>query len=380
MALGYEHDFIVSGNARDAITPNFAVKEFVSGGALFVHRELVGALQELRDNYGAPVSIQGLAPRAGRGVGKRGCFVFVRGTDMATLEAQAQRLVAQTFLAAAERAGADLYLEIADPTQPAPPLPAANALERAVRVTAAYETSGDPFQSAAGNFDGAGLSFGPLQVNFGTGTLPQIFARFRMVDERALAGCFPRADHWQEWQGILQAPKAKQLAWANAISTGANKAGVAEPWKSYFAAVGRCDPLRQEMLRFAYDVYGRKLIVALSWLKGLWPGKIDSFPCLNALYDLCVQQGSLDKAHDVIRARVARERPDNQTALVHIAVEERGRKAAPEWRADCISRRLGILYREPVKVTENGKAAARQNLRIYLVRDVPVKGAEQYLT
>lgn len=50
MALGYEHDFIVSANPRDAITPNFAVKEFASGGGVFVHRELVGALQELRDN------------------------------------------------------------------------------------------------------------------------------------------------------------------------------------------------------------------------------------------------------------------------------------------------------------------------------------------
>lgn len=379
MALGYDRDYIVSGNARDAVTPNFTVKEFTTGTGIFVHRELAGALQELREGYGAAVTIQGLAPRGGRGVGKRGCFAFVRGNDLDALEAQARRLVAQTFLGAAERVGSDLYLELADPTK-APPLPADNALERAVRVTAAYETSGDPFQTAAGNFDGAGLSFGPLQVNFGTGTLPEVFARFKMVDEAALAACFPRADHWQEWQAILRAPVARQIAWANAISTGPRKAGVAEPWKSYLAAVGRSEPLRKEMLRYAYDVYGRKLIVALSWLKGLWPGAIDSFPCLNALYDLCVQQGSLDKAHDAIRARVAREKPTTQTALVHIAVEERGRTAAKPWRADCISRRLGILYRQPMKVTEAGQTSSRENLRMYLVRDVAVTGAEHYLT
>ena len=51
-----------------------------------------------------------------------------------------------------------------------------------------------------------------------------------------------------------------------------------------------------------------------------------------------------------------------------------------EWRADCISRRLGILYREPVTVKESGTTAARQNLRVYLVRDVAVRGAEKYLT
>lgn len=379
MPLTYDRDYIVSGRATDAITPNFKVKEFADGGTVFVHRELVGALQELRDGLGAPIAIQGLAARGTRGRDHRGCFAFLRTADMEGLTRHAERLVAATFLGAAERVGGDLYVQLPDPEH-LPPLPADNALERAVRVTAAYETSGDPFQSAAGNFDGAGLSFGPLQVNFGTGTLPALFARFKMVDEAGLAACFPRADHFAEWQGVLAAPRARQIAWATSISTGPNRAGVAEPWRSYLAAVGRTETLRAEMLRYAYDVYGRKLIVALSWLKGLWPGKIDRFPCLNALYDLCVQQGSLDKAHAAIRARVAREQPADQTALVHIAVEERGRTASAEWRADCISRRLGILYRTPVTVKESGKTAARQNLRVYLVRDVAVKGAEKYLT
>lgn len=378
MALVYENDFIVSGAPGDNMTANFKVKELSQDGAIFVHRELVGALQELRDNYGGPITIEGLTPRGARGKAKRGCFAFLRAADMDALAGHAAALVTQTFLGQAERAGADLYVEIADP-QHLPPLPAANALERAVRVTAAYETSGDPFTSVAGNFDGAGLSFGPLQVNFDTGTLPELFARFRFVDERALAACFTPA-HWDEWQRVLKMPRTKQIAWADALSIGASKAGVVEPWRSCFQAVGAHPSFRREMLRYAYDIYGRKLIVALSWLKGLWPGKIDSFPCLSALYDLCVQQGSLDKAHAAIRARVAKERPDTQTALVHIAVEERGRLALPAWRADSISRRLGILYRQPVTIKEEGKTATRQNLRVYLVRNVPVKGAEQYLT
>jgi hypothetical protein len=379
MPLKYENDFIVSGRPGDAITPNFKVKEFSEGGAIFAHRELIGALQELRDSHGASISIQGLAPRGARGKNARGCFAFVRADDMGALETKARALVAQTFLASAERAGSDLYVEIPDP-QRLPPLQAAGAFERAIRVTAAYETSGDPFQSASGNFDGAGLSFGPLQVNFGTGTLQELFVRFRGADLPALAACFSRPEHWDEWQGVLRLPRARQIAWADARSTGAGKSRVAEPWNGYLQAVGRNEVFRREMLRYAYDVYGRKLIVALSWLKGLWPGKIDSFPCLSALYDLCVQQGSLDKAHNAIRARVAAERPDTQTKLVHIAVEERGRTASAEWRADCISRRLGILYREPTTVNESGKRATRENLRVYLVRDVAVKGAEQYLT
>lgn len=378
MTITYRDDYLVGGRPQDAITPNFKVREFMTPAGLHVHRELVGALQELREAHGAPITIRGLAPRARR-AGRPGCCAFVATADPAALEAAALPLVKQGFLASAARAGADLHVEIPDPAHPLP-LPAANALERAVRVTAAYETSGDPYQAVTGNFDGAGLSFGPLQVNFGTGTLPELFRRFQQENARLLATCFGSDVRWQEWQQLLRRPRAQQVAWADGLSTGARKTQVAEPWRSALQAVGRQEAFRRVMLRYAYDVYGRKLIVALSWLKGLWPGKIDNFACLAALYDLCVQQGSLDKAHAAIRARVAREQPGTQQQLVHIAVEERGRTAAPAWRADCISRRLGILYREPVKIVESGVTARRENLRSYLVRNAPVKGAEQYLT
>jgi hypothetical protein len=40
------------------------------------------------------------------------------------------------------------------------------ALDRAIAVIAAFETAGDPYQQVTANFNDAGLSFGPLQVNF----------------------------------------------------------------------------------------------------------------------------------------------------------------------------------------------------------------------
>jgi hypothetical protein len=53
--------------------------------------------------------------------------------------------------------------------------------------------------------------------------------------------------------------------------------------------------------------------------------------------------------------------------------------ALPEWRADCVSRRLCILEREPVVVNLNGKAAERENPQLYLLRNAPVSRIEQYL-
>jgi len=175
-------------------------------------------------------------------------------------------------------------------------------------------------------------------------------------------------------------PRREQIAWADSISTGSRKQFIKQPWRGYLQAVGQVPKFRRELLGYAYDVYGRKLIVALSWLHGLSDIRITNFRCLCALYDLCVQQGSLDKAHDAIRRRVAAEQPKDQFELTRIAVEERGRKASKQWRADCISRRLSILERRPVPWEEAGIKAERRNPNLYLVRHVGVKDVNKYLT
>jgi hypothetical protein len=193
----------------------------------------------------------------------------------------------------------------------------------------------------------------------------------------ALRRCF--GPDYDEWQQVLKLSRQKQVDWADRLSTGSRKAGFQQPWKSHLQAVGQTAKFQKEMHRYAYDVYGRKLIVALSWLSGLSPIRINNFRCLAALYDLCVQQGSLDKAHAAIRRRVTRDKPQNQFELLRIAVEERGRKANTRWRADAISRRLTILDRTPVKVYESGQTASRDNRMLFLLRNAPVKKVERYL-
>lgn len=382
MAKGikYEDGFIIGGNPRARIAPNFELREFAGrDGSIHVHRELVGALQELREAYGRPLQIKGMEPESGLGAGKRGLFAWLSADDPDAVIASAAKLIELGYFARLLKRGGQIYAEMPSPDA-LPPLPPEPAFEIVMRMTAAYETTGDPYQQVTGNFDGAGLSFGPLQVNFGTDTLPDLFARFEARDSAALKGCFDKLQHYHEWQRILHSSRSEQIAWADGLSRGNNKHGFAEPWKRYLQAVGRVPAFREETLRYAYDKYGRRLIVQLAWLRGLSPIRIDHFACLSALYDLCVQQGGLERAHAAIRARVSRENPRNQFELVHIAVEERGRKAKERWRADCISRRLGILYGTPKKVTESGHTAYRDNPRLYLIRNVKVRGVERYLT
>jgi hypothetical protein len=376
--LKYDDDYLIGGPARARVTPNFQLSEYArADGTVRVHRELLAAVQRVREELGTGVSIAGVVPRGGLGAGIEGRFGWLKAADPAALADAARRVARDGWLARVEPRGEQVYVEMYDPSK-LPALAAERALDLAIAVTAAFETSGDPYLQVTGNFDGAGLSFGPLQVNLGTGTLQALFRRFAARDEATLRACFGAL--WDEWQRMLRLPsRAAQVRWADALSRGPRKAAFDPAWTKALQAVGRQPVFRAEWLRYAYDTYGRKLVVALAWLKGVRPIPIRNFRCLAALYDLCVQQGSLDKAHAAIRRRIERENPQDEFALTRIAVEERGRTANAQWRADCISRRLCILEREPVRVIESGQSAQRDNPQLHLLRNARVHQMERWL-
>jgi hypothetical protein len=126
--------------------------------------------------------------------------------------------------------------------------------------------------------------------------------------------------------------------------------------------------------------YGRKLLRAAGFLQALCPDiRMDHLRCFCSPYDLVTQQGSLDKAADAIRARIAENPPVDQFDLVRIAVEERGRTANRRWRADCVSRRLGILDGVPTTVTVSGNTTQRANINFYMLRDVVIRDARDLM-
>ena len=129
--------------------------------------------------------------------------------------------------------------------------------------------------------------------------------------------------------------------------------------------------------RIALRDYGAKTARAITALERLAsPIRIDRVRCISALYDLVVQQGSLDKAWPQIERRVKEEQPKDQAALVNIAVEERGRAASAPWRADAVSRRLGILNGVPVTVDERQRA----NIHFYMLRDLQVSDVHRLVS
>jgi len=379
-SIVYENDFIVGGSPNHRVSPNFKLGEFARpNGSLFIHRELAAALQVLRDMQQASLTIEGFDPPQGLAAGPKGQFVLASADDQERLTRLAGAMIKEGYLSQMQPAGAALYLQMPDPDN-LPPMKPKTAFECGLKVTAAFETSGDPFQAVTGNFDGAGVSFGPIQFNFGTGTLQGLFKRFRGEDENRLRRCFGGGAEYDEWMGLVDGSRQRALAWADARSTGARKTGLAQPWRGYLQAVGRESKFRDIMLRVAYDNYGKRMLASVAFLYGLTGIRIDNMRCLAALYDLAVQQGSLAKAHDKIRRRVERESPSDQFAVTRIAVEERAKTAAPRWRADCMSRRLSVLERQPVAVTLSGQRAQRNNSHYYLIRNSGVKDLDRFLS
>ena len=357
--VDWDGAFVVGGDGNRRLTPSFRLKEFTRpDGSVRVHRELVSGLQLLRDRLGASLAV--------KATDASGLAAVVASEPTDALLTAAEALRDRRVFESVARDPAGVRVRIPDP-ESLPAVPLDQALETALSVTAAFETAGDKFQQITGNFDGAGLSYGPAQVNFGTGTLVPLFKKFIAADEAAVRACFTDPDDYEEWGRVMAMPSKQQIEWANGISTGRGGHDVIEPWKGYFRAVGRVPRFREIMVESMLSDYGGKMMRALRKLRGLRPEiEINHLRCICSLYDLVVQQGSLDKAWDEIVARVARENPRDQFELVRIAVEERGRKASAEWRDDACSRRLGILHGVP----ETVGARQRANINFYMLRDV----------
>src|SRR6188508_2288089 len=367
--VNWDGDFVVGGDGNQRLTPAFRLKEFRNAdGSVRVHRELVSALQLMRDRLGTSLSV--------KRTNADGFAAVVSSDNAPNLRAAAVAIRDRGIFTTIDVEADGLGVRIPLPDR-LPPLGLDEALETAFSVTSAFETAGDKFQQVTGNFDGAGLSYGPAQVNFGTGTLVPLFRAFVAADEPALRASFTDPDDYDDWRRVMELSIPEQVGWANTITAGRGGHDVIEPWKGYFQAVGRVGMFREIMVTSILREYGGRMARAIRKLQHLRPDiQIDHLRCMCSLYDLVVQQGSLDKAWSTIEARVTRENPQNQFELTHIAVEERGRRAAQQWQADAISRRLGILKGVPETVDDRQRA----NINFYMLRDVHVRSTADLLS
>lgn len=227
------------------------------------------------------------------------------------------------------------------------------------------------YQALADDFDGQGTSFGLIQWNFGKNTLGPLLMRMLGTDEAAFAACFaPDAGYDTLKAALVAGKRSDQLQWARDLIKNNRPA-----WASAFQKIGANDAFNQIQRQQAALQYHPKALNVIKDIRNLNSALFTTveFRSYAAIFDLCVQQGSLresgggHKALDQMKSRIQNENPAAQSDVMKIVVKERGLTAAVKSRNDCISRRMGILLGASYKSAEGKSSVERKNPQFTLI-------------
>jgi hypothetical protein len=262
--------------------------------------------------------------------------------------------------------GFDLQAPPTPPTATVDEITLTDAQEIALKITTEFEGGKSMnYQALADDFDGQGTSFGLIQWNFGKNTLGPLLKKMLDADATAFKGCFGEdADYDTIEKAIKDGKKDDQLKWARDRIKNKRSA-----WKSAFEKLGEVEAFKKIQREQAAAEYHPKVVTAIEKIREMTDTLFTDVELRSyaALFDLCVQQGSIAKAETEIEKRVKDEKPTTQLALMEIVVTERALKASSEWASDCLSRRMGILTGAAYKSTENDVTKTRTNTQFSLL-------------
>lgn len=109
-----------------------------------------------------------------------------------------------------------------------------NILDRCLQLTGDFEGHG--FQKVAGNFDGAGLTWGIIGFTLKYGGIQQILTEVQQTNPALFDQAFGNLK--DEIIDVLRQSLSEQLDWANSISLGTNKHRIEQPWEKAFGTLG----------------------------------------------------------------------------------------------------------------------------------------------
>jgi peptidoglycan hydrolase-like protein with peptidoglycan-binding domain len=205
--------------------------------------------------------------------------------------------------------------------------------DRSLQLTAAFE--GHDFTLAEGNYDGAGITWGIVGFTLKHGELGKIVLGIQKRHPALVREAF--RGKTDELLGILRSSKARQLAFANAISVGANKVRLRQPWRSAFRSFGEMEPVQALQLKLANRDYfqpARQTARAL---------RLKTELGIALAFDIHVQNGGVSSAAlREIKRHLAEhpiEREQERRVIIANAVANH---AVPQFREDVRSRKLAI--------------------------------------
>jgi peptidoglycan hydrolase-like protein with peptidoglycan-binding domain len=205
--------------------------------------------------------------------------------------------------------------------------------DRALQLTAAFE--GHDFTLAQGNFDGAGITWGIIGFTLKHGELGKIVLRIQDRHPALVEQAF--GANRDQLLAILRGPRTRQIAFANAISLGANKVRLAEPWRSAFHRFGELPAVQALQLELADRSYFRP---AKQTARGL---HLKSELGLALAFDIHVQNGGVSTAaRKQIKRQLAQHPIDREQERRVIIANAVAKQSLPRFREDVRSRKLAI--------------------------------------
>lgn len=210
------------------------------------------------------------------------------------------------------------------------PLP--SLFDRVLQLTADFEGHG--FGLAQGNFDGAGVTWGIIGFTLQGGELQRVMREVDQRDPKAVDAAF--GDLAPTWRAVLaETAWPKQLAWADGISIGVQKARLQPAWTQAFARLGALAVTQQVQVEIARRRYFEPALESARRLD------LETERGIALCFDTHVQSGSVRDAVFEAAQRFAGGSTEAERLLL-LADAIAAAVSKPEWRDDVRSRRRCI--------------------------------------
>jgi len=206
--------------------------------------------------------------------------------------------------------------------------------ERCLQVTARLEGHG--YQTVAGNFDGAGLTWGIIGFTLQHGGIQALVREAMLRDPAVVRAAFGEsADELVE--RLSGGDWNKLKGWADGISLGANRAGVAQPWRDGFRRLGAAPLMKQLQREHARRQYFEPSQATAQALE--LGGELGA----ALAFDIHVQNGGVKAAdRKTFAARMARAGDRSPSARRALLADLVAASASARWRADVAARKRAI--------------------------------------
>ena len=211
--------------------------------------------------------------------------------------------------------------------------PIPSLFHRCLQLTSYFEGHG--FTRAAGNWDGAGLTWGIIGYTLRFGKVQEIILEAAQRNSASIRLALVGLN--DELLRILRSPLDQQVAWADSISEPPQKLTIREPWRSAFVRLGELPVIREIQLRCAYEDY---FVPALATARRY---RLTSEQGIALCFDIHVQNGGIGvgAAADIAAGLPALPNGDENSLRLLIANSVAG-NAKPAYREDTRSRKLAI--------------------------------------